>query len=198
MTSGSRSNELFYLNVSQPFNLENPPWVELPSAVIPFKSSYATVSLIDLNNNPTIYLFGGYMEDPVSNDDSFVYTLNPQTLKWDTPKKTKGKMPTTRRGIQAVNDNSGKVYIFGGRTEKIFFSDMIIFNTNILTWSYGNTFNIPTARDGYTATLLSNGVIVYIGGSDNVEKVINLNEINLYDTKSDSLKSMVHNKIFLF
>ncbi len=59
---------------------------------------------------------------------------------------------------------------------------MIIFDTNILTWSYET--NAPTARDLYTATLLLNGVIVYVGGRIYVPQ--NVDEINLYDTKSDS------------
>ena len=199
LSSLSNSNEIFYLDVSQPFNSGNPPWVDLTQAAIPFKSSFATVSLIDNNDNPTIYLFGGYMNDPVSNNDSFVsfiHTFNPQTLKWDIP-TTKGKIPMRRRGIEAVNDNSGKVYIFGGRndfaTTNTFFNDMIIFDTNISTWSYGTTINTPTARRVYTATLLSNGAIAYIGGLDYENKTIDINEINLYDTKSDSWKVMVYN-----
>jgi len=202
LSSLTHSNEVFYLDVSQPFNSENPPWVDLTSsAAIPFKGSWFTVSLIN-NNDPTIYLFGGTMNDPVSNNDSFVsfvHTFNPQTLKWDIP-TTKGEIPTRRRNIQAVSDNSGKVYIFGGYndTTNTVFNNMIIFDTNILTWSYGTIIAPPTARDSYTATLLSNGVIVYIGGLDVAEKVININEINLYDTKSDAWIAMVHDKRFLF
>jgi len=77
---------------------------------------------------------------------------------------------------------------------------MIIFDANILTWSYGTTTNAPTARHFYTATLLSDGVIVYLGGSNDFDavEIININEINLYDTKSDSWNVTVYNEIFLF
>src|SRR4051812_47340751 len=45
------SNEVFYLDVSQPFNIQAPPWNDLtPSAGIPFKSSWAAASLSDINN----------------------------------------------------------------------------------------------------------------------------------------------------
>ncbi|CAI2175321.1 9568_t:CDS:2 [Funneliformis geosporum] len=159
------SNETFYLDVSQSFNSENPPWIETPSAAIPFGSIFATVSSTIVNNNPSIYLFGGFMFDPVSLIDSFisfVYTFDPQTFKWDIP-QTKGQIPTRRRDIEAVNDSSGKIYIFGGSNDFArpftYFNDMIIFDTNILTWSYGTTFNAPKSLFAYTATLLSNGVI---------------------------------------
>ncbi len=57
--SNSISNELFYLDVSQPFIVANPSWVELSG--IPFKSVFATVALNDVNNDPNIYLFGGFI-----------------------------------------------------------------------------------------------------------------------------------------
>ncbi len=58
---------------------------------------------------------------------------------------------------------------------------MIIFDTKILTWTYGTTISAPTTRRAYSATLLSNGVVVYIGGIDNDDRSIDINEINLYD-----------------
>ncbi|CAI2164541.1 18859_t:CDS:2 [Funneliformis geosporum] len=124
----SISNQTFCLDVSQSFSSENPPWIETPSAVIPFASVFATVSFIE--SSSIIYLFGGFMYDPVTLVDSFqsfVHTFNTQTLKWDIP-KTNGQIPTRRRNIEAVKDNFGKIYIFGA----------------------------PIARNEYTATLLSN------------------------------------------
>ncbi|CAI2170380.1 8658_t:CDS:2 [Funneliformis geosporum] len=163
----SISNQTFCLDVSQSFSSENPPWIETPSAVIPFASVFATVSFIE--SSSIIYLFGGFMYDPVTLVDSFqsfVHTFNTQTLKWDIP-KTNGQIPTRRRNIEAVKDNFGKIYIFGA----------------------------PIARNEYTATLLSNGVIVYIGGFNSNGKTMHINEIDLYDTKLDSWKVMVAKNI---
>src|ERR1051326_8398248 len=54
------SNEVFYLDVSRPFNIQAPPWNDLTSSAgIPFKSSWAAASLSNINNEQTIYLFGG-------------------------------------------------------------------------------------------------------------------------------------------
>ena len=96
-----------------------------------------------------------------------------------------------------------KTYIFGGvpvapempeRTIR-FFNEVVVLNVNDLTWSYGSLENAPYARLGYTATLLSDGRIVYIGGveqvSDGVARYVNINQINLYNTKLDTWSEMV-------
>ena len=41
-----------------------------------------------------------------------------------------------------------------------------IFDTISLTWSKGSTINAPSIHAEYTATLLSNGMIVFIGGRE--------------------------------
>src|ERR1043166_9968268 len=64
------SNEVVYLDLSQPFNIQAPPWNDLTSSAgIPFKSSWAAASLSDVNNN--IYLFGGIARDLVTSEDYF-------------------------------------------------------------------------------------------------------------------------------
>ncbi len=158
-TSGSHSNEVFYLDVSKPFKSNIPSWVDLTSsAAIPFGSSFATVSLININNSRTIYLLGGFLID----SESFIYAFNPQTLKWNIP-QSKGNTQTRRRDIKFVSDDSGKVYIFGGYNDiNSSFNDMTIFDTNVLTWSI--KLQLMFLQQGsYTATLLSNN----IGGLDN-------------------------------
>ena len=72
---------------------------------------------------------------------------------------------------------------------------MVILNANDLTWSAGSTLNAPLRRRDYTATLLPDGRIVYIGGremtADNVTRVVDINQINIYDTKSASWSVVV-------
>ena len=69
-----------------------------------------------------------------------------------------------------VIDEAGKFYIFGG-IDINFFKDMIIFDTVTSTWSKGSTINAPLPRVDYTATLLSNGIIVFIGGREKLHFV---------------------------
>ncbi|POG78882.1 hypothetical protein GLOIN_2v1532937 [Rhizophagus irregularis DAOM 181602=DAOM 197198] len=58
---------------------------------------------------------------------------------------------------------------------------MIVFDTISLTWSTGSTINAPSPRLSYTATLLSNGIIVFIGGIETND--VDINQLALYDTK---------------
>jgi len=189
------SEEVFYLDLSQPFDIENPPFVDLTSvAPIPIRSTWGTVALDSMNNNdPNIYLFGGAMLDINSYNDSytsFVHKFNVNSLMWSVP-TVSGTIPSRRREMKAISDNSGKIYIFGGGTNSAigsptpqYFNDMIIFNTIELSWSINPpTVNAPRPATEYTATLLSNGVIIYIGGTDMLN-LIDISQIYLYDTKS--------------
>ncbi|CAI2191165.1 9876_t:CDS:2, partial [Funneliformis geosporum] len=150
---GPCTNDVFYLDLSQQFNAENPPWTDLTSnSGIGFK--------IMRNQN---------------NEDSFislVYEFNLKSGQWIIP-VIKGNVPARRREFQAVADDLGSIYVFGGGADKSIgsnitqiFNDMAILNTVNLTWSYGPIVNAPTPRVDYTATLLSDGVIVYIGGRE--------------------------------
>ena len=74
----------------------------------------------------------------------------------------------------SVIDNTGKMYIYSGGADSVvgsptlhYFNEMVIFNTVELSWSISTSPMI--SRAGHTATLLSNGVIVYIGGYTNDE-----------------------------
>jgi N-acetylneuraminic acid mutarotase len=187
------TNEVFYLDVSKPFNTQAPPWNDLTqSARIPFKSSWATASLSNVNNEQTIYLFGGIAQDLVTSENnvaSMVYSFNLNSLKWNVP-TVKGMQPERRRDMRSVIDNTGKMYIFGGSTSNVLgspiaktFNEMVIFNTVELSWSISTSPTI-LSRAGHTATILSNGVIVYIGGFDSEVKNLDISQITLYDTKS--------------
>jgi N-acetylneuraminic acid mutarotase len=193
------SNEVFYLDVSQPFNIQAPLWNDItPNAGIPFRSCWGTASLSNINNEQTIYLFGGFNGDIATNEiesvGSVIHSFNLNSLRWYIP-AVKGTPPERRRSLRSVIDNAGKMYIFGGGTNELtgspttkFFNDTIIFNTVELSWSISKS---PiTARASYTATLLSNGVIVYIGGY-NFEVEIDISQIALYDTKTLTWSSKV-------
>src|SRR5436305_12857782 len=53
------SNDVIYLDISQPFNTQTPQWNDLTlSARIPFELCFGTTSSSNINNERTIYLFG--------------------------------------------------------------------------------------------------------------------------------------------
>jgi len=192
-------NEVFYLDVSKSFNLAVPSWVDLTqNAGIPFKSCWATVSLND--KEQTIYLFGGTMDDLTTNKDAFisnVHSFNLNSLTWNVP-NIKGIPPKRRRKVKSVIDDTGKMYIFGGYsdTSSTVFNDMIILDTVELSWSIITPVHAPK-RYLYTATLLSNGVIVYIGGQEfnQVNREVDIKQINLFNTKTQTWSVKVCIKI---
>ncbi|CAI2176260.1 10323_t:CDS:2 [Funneliformis geosporum] len=165
------TNEVFYLDVSQRFNSELPPWTDLTlNSGMNFRGCWATaVAVNDSNNNPTIYLIGGYMIDQNNADifSSLVHSFNPKSGQWNAP-IIAGTEPLRRGYMQGVADNAEKIYIFGGASlekENIqFYNDMSILSTNDLMWTIGSIANAPLQRHSYTATFLSSGIIVYIGG----------------------------------
>jgi hypothetical protein len=88
------------------------------------------------------------------------------------------------------------MYIFGGSAGTVvgspksqYFNDMAIFNTVELSWSISKSPVI--ARSSYSATLLSNGMIAYIGGYDAAGKTIDISRIDVYDTNSLTWTSKV-------
>ncbi|CAI2189292.1 13988_t:CDS:2 [Funneliformis geosporum] len=167
------SNEVFYLDLSQQFYAEYPSWTDLTAnSGMSIKSSWAAAALTINDNNPTVYLVGGIMYNQ-NNEDSFtslVYAFIPKSGQWNKP-VIKGTEPARRRQFQIAADDFGNIYVFGGGADKYVgsqnlqvFNDMAILNTADLTWSYGPIVNAPSPRGGHSATLISNGVIVYIGG----------------------------------
>jgi hypothetical protein len=187
------SNEVFYLDVSQPFNIDIPPWNDLtPKAGIPFKSYWGTVSSI---NNETIYLFGGETDNIATNENSFVsfvYSFNINSSTWNIPTVT-GKSPERRREIQSVIDDTGRIHIFSGASVDSSalqtFNEMVIFNT--VESSLLINVSPVIDRVSYTATLLPNGVIVYIGGYGSGSSDVDISQITLYDTKSSNWSDKV-------
>src|SRR5688572_10675815 len=82
----STMDQMLYLDVSKPFNIENPPFEESP-VPIPFGSSFAT-TLLSFQQN-IIYLFGGSMLNVNTSEDIFKSILHSYNLEnnvWDIPK----------------------------------------------------------------------------------------------------------------
>src|SRR6266540_2196657 len=85
-------NEVFYLDVSQQFNIESPPFTKNKEMF--FKSCWGTFLLSELNSEQTIFLCGGGTTN-VTNEGSFtsfVYKLDIKSEQWNMPIIT-GKVP---------------------------------------------------------------------------------------------------------
>ncbi|RIB07386.1 hypothetical protein C2G38_2113923 [Gigaspora rosea] len=102
--------------------------------------------------------------------------------------------------MKAVMNDDGNIYIFGGyqvnytvgtTNHGAYLNKMNVFNTKTLTWSSLNLItNVPTPRASYTATLLNNSLIIYIGGLNKNRTNINMNELQIFNLKSLSWSNM--------
>jgi hypothetical protein len=154
-----------------------------------------------------IYVFGGTNETIIYSYD--LYDTN--SKQWSIP-KIDGIAPEGRNQFQSVSDNENNyLYIFGGEKNNKFFKDMNILNTKYSSWynmmilGAQKTINIPYLAD-YTATMLSSGEIVYIGGrqsnssSGTSVTFAKMNEVSLINTKKEIvlLKIFIYIYIFFF
>ncbi|CAG8522162.1 6672_t:CDS:2, partial [Scutellospora calospora] len=178
------TNELFYLNVSSPFNSENLKWTDLTSnAPIPLRSAFSP-SCVGGSNNSTIFLFEHRQANDLNSTNLVTFAFDLINQKWTVP-SISGNTPPPRQNLMAVVDKNGKIYINGGFNPYAGYTnnDTYIFDSLKLSWVTGH--NAPINRSAYTATLLSSGIIVYIGGvNDGGLPEIDMTNISLYNTNT--------------
>ncbi|KAF0538905.1 galactose oxidase [Gigaspora margarita] len=168
------SHEVWYLDLSSSFNISAPPWHS--DVVMPVGYSFGTSCLSPIDNS-TVFLIGGRTWIATSaTTDYYSYTSS---------------VFATRNEIQAVIDNNGKIFIFGGFNYNssiiLAYNDMNILDITNMTWSTLIQSQSVLTYIDYTATLLPNGLIVYIGGrSGSISNVslIDMAQIQIFDTKS--------------
>ncbi|KAF0397564.1 galactose oxidase [Gigaspora margarita] len=188
------TNEVVYLDLSTLFNATWPLWVKNPMG-IPSKEILASSCLSSIDNS-TVFLIGGLSLDQTNQkiiNPLLVYSFNSKTSQWNTVKTTGFyNYSVTLIRMNAVMNDDGNIYIFGGiqvnytvksTTHGSYLNKMNVFNTKTLTWSSLNLItNVPTPRASYTATLLNNSLIIYIGGLSKNKININMNEQTIGDT----------------
>ncbi|CAG8542032.1 16551_t:CDS:2, partial [Cetraspora pellucida] len=217
IVDGNYSNEVIFLDLAKKFETNAPPWSV--SSGTPEKEFLATSCLNSINGS-NIFLIGGLSTDQaglnVIYPSSLLYTFNPDTLQWTTTTTTgffNASLTLTR--MNAVVTNNGNIFIFGGiqinsinnkkRTGN-YINYMNILNVNTLKWSQLNTaVNVPTPRGGYTANLLNNSLIIYIGGlqlvATNVNSSVDMNEQAYGDAVTSRLQTstqLPNNNLYLF
>ncbi|KAF0416737.1 galactose oxidase [Gigaspora margarita] len=131
------SNEEFYIDLSNRFDIFTPPFKKV-SIGMPVGENLGT--RVSSPDNSTTFLIGG-------------------------------RMTSTSTAINSVIDSKGQTYIFGGTDSKTrtytsngnWFYEMSIFDTTSMTWSTLPLLTDVLPRLDFTATLLSTGLIIYIG-----------------------------------
>ncbi|RIB01125.1 hypothetical protein C2G38_2231788 [Gigaspora rosea] len=189
---GGSSTEVWYLDLSSSFNISTPPWHS--DIVMPVGYSFGTSCLSPIDNS-TVFLIGG--RTWMANTGNYlylssVYKFNSTTSQWTTPTiNNYNSSFTTRNEMQAVINNNGKIFVFGGTNFNSstvhYYNDMNILDIANMTWSTLTQSQSFLTNVDYTATLLPNGLIAYVGGrsvsSSNVS-LTNMAQIQIFDTKS--------------
>ncbi|CAG8635200.1 22781_t:CDS:2 [Dentiscutata erythropus] len=194
---GQRTNDFFYLDFSKPFLITN-------LSFLPFHDlSYLSKSLpphqrgtASLCGNMSIYFFGG--ERDLSNkQDSLIYTFNTVSRQWSHP-KINGNEPNIRKQLTSTCDSKGRMYLYAGLSDadmglplKIY-NDFNILDTVNLIWSKSikSVSNLTLEfNNGFSATMLKDGIIAYIGGRNN-NGYHDMNKIMLYNTNTASWSVM--------
>ncbi|CAJ0829314.1 12116_t:CDS:2 [Entrophospora sp. SA101] len=172
----TQSKEFYYLDVSKNFKLNEcvMPWTDLSivSEILP-PHSWSAFSFCGPD---TLVMFGG--DFGKANPINLVFIYNIKTQKWSNP--TTFNQPNNVHTRAACDTKGGVMYMFS--------SVMNILDTKTLKWKVGSSINIPPGRFDYTATLLPNGNIVYIGGVSG--EVVDLLKLPLYNINDDTWSSM--------
>ncbi|RHZ59349.1 hypothetical protein Glove_364g44 [Diversispora epigaea] len=176
----------FYLDLSVPFNKNNPSWYNLDIHSIPFGVSKAAIK-VNGTDSSTIFLIGG--ERNSYNRDTFyyVYSFNSKSYIWSRL-EIGGITPKWHWDMKGFNNKNNKeeIYIYGGWSNGLS-NKLYILNTMNLSWTEGP--DSISSRCGYTVSLLPNGIVVIIGGY--VDDGNGLDKILLYDTNKNSWDLMV-------
>ncbi|CAG8656647.1 1204_t:CDS:2 [Cetraspora pellucida] len=193
------TNELFYLNVSLPFSTVNPKWTDLTAiAPIPVSSAFSP-SCVGGSNNTTIFLFEHRITNPVNASNLVTFTFDIVTQKWINT-SISGITPPPRQEMKAVADKNGRIYISGGYdpfTTQKSYNNTYVLDSVSLTWlsSYPSALII---RSDYTATLLPNGQIVYIGGTNDDARATEIDMTQVTKFLLDCVNSIIFLTVLLF
>nr|CAG8610521.1 1365_t:CDS:2 [Entrophospora candida] len=164
----SVGSEAFYLDLGESFSRRTPKWIERSKANVELMHS----SVCKTARNSFIFIGGTYKNDHNPERENPLIEYNHEYDIWLLPYTEEPF--DWRINTQCVSDNKGTAYIFSGYTQFIPTNNIMhILDTVNMIWSTGSIENAPSYRHGYTSTMLSNGLIVYIGGCNDSESVLN-------------------------
>ncbi|RHZ70758.1 hypothetical protein Glove_267g62 [Diversispora epigaea] len=209
ITKTYTSSEIFYLDLTKQFDTENEQWELILEGNLPVYECFST-SLVSKLDDDIIYLIGGFRTNITTgepeDDPNLIYMYNYSSITW-TPVKVNNAI--TRGEISGVIDDKGIIYIYGGNNitnysnfyeyQGKLYNDIQILNVSSTIWTKLNIFqNLPSPCSAYTANLLTNGIIVYIGGfeSDSGNYTManltlsSMKILKLFDTKKSEWSQM--------
>lgn len=170
--SGPNTAELLLLDLSQNFSTSSPPWTNVNVSASSLDSPAVSFhSLSPLGLGSQMVVFGGSAtQDAASqtgNDSTYVLTLSdPSSATWSRADASWGE-PMRRIHHSAESDGSGDLWIVGGERDDgsmVQMDELWTFNQTAVSprFQQGSTPNGGIV--GSTATLLSDGTLLVLGG----------------------------------
>src|SRR6266511_621798 len=96
---------------------------------------------LDVNNNL------------ITDNNKQIYVFDSVKNTWTAPNVTGTFAPIRKRELGVVMDDLGKMYVFGGLSDPTtgsniatLYNDMMIFDSNQLTWTQTSPTNLPSLR----------------------------------------------------
>ncbi|CAG8624249.1 11679_t:CDS:10, partial [Ambispora gerdemannii] len=182
-------DQFFYLDLSANFTTSSPSYTNIDTLANFPPIQYAADCAIDSE----IILFGGRRPDSGTYQDSdTLYMINISNANasatWSSASTNLAGNPSARTNTRTVIDGKGKLYIWGGMVDLtgLYDKTMYIYDTTTSSWARVTPPNAPEPRFSYSATLLPDGRIIFIGGnvtsSNNSVSAADINQVLIYDT----------------
>lgn len=197
-TSAPNTNDLFQLDLSQSFDLSNPPWRIENSCGNNSGCQGPLVAFHSLSAyNPSHMLLFGGQPDPNSDivlpdlaDSAWMLDVDNSTNPvWaDEPQGWAGE--PSRRIFHSASSSGGKVFIIGGQKadgSQTAFSQHEVFDSTGPTFTALPTANGPPDLYGHTSLVLRNGSLLVFGGySQSQNDMLSFSIIWILDTLADT------------
>ncbi|RUS19448.1 hypothetical protein BC937DRAFT_87455 [Endogone sp. FLAS-F59071] len=199
------TNTFISLDLSRSWTTDSPPYTDrtAQASAQPNMPNTAYGVMFPSADNTSLWIYGGGSSKLAPLTHQFAeYSVKNQS--WNVQPSYQGTLPPQRREAAVAWTQTGMVYIWGGVADNYtgigannvnFFSDMLIFDTRKSFWkslnpSAINQSVLPMVE--HTATLLSSGQIVYVGGQQLQINIANpvtdytpMTEILIFDTNSN-------------
>lgn len=120
--------------------------------------------------NGDLYLFGGKKPNGESSSETWIFTKG----EW---KIFKTKYEPSPRYCCSMHSVGTKLIVFGGRNRNMFFSDLLILDTETQTWARIDAVGVPAPRSGHAAAVLETQLWIF--GGENSSGC--LNDICVFD-----------------
>ncbi|KAG9297067.1 hypothetical protein G9A89_004933 [Geosiphon pyriformis] len=154
-----------YLDLPQNFSTNSPAFYELETLPRSLNISFTSAEVVKTKNITEVIVFDGYRLDP-KEYYIYAYKTAQNKLTWFPNNDAQTGNPGAKSYINTVIDKKGRIYFWGGTRNFTHLEDkaMYIYDTNSTSWTKIEPKNSPSPRHSYTATLLPDGRIIFIGG----------------------------------